>query len=328
VTVSTPRDARLRDLEIRHLAALRAVAEEGTFADAAAVLGFSQAAVSQQIAGLERAVGMSVLDRPGGPRRATLTPAGRIVLRHAERVLDRLGVLGRELDDLESGTGGRLVVGTFQSVSVRLLPTLIAQLRRETPDVGIEIVPGELSPELAELLIEGVVDVTFLDQRVKHRDVVVDVVVHDPYVVVTRPDDPVLGSLRQGGYPVTALGERPILGPEPHHAHGEVEAWLSQRGIIPRYSFRTNDNGSLQAMVAAGLGAALMPLLAVDQTDPGVVVLHSWPKMPPRDVYVARRTGATAVPAADRFAAMAVELGGGRLLELASSGASATRAPR
>jgi len=312
VTVST----RLRDLELRHLAALRAVVEEGTFADAAAVLGFSQAAISQQIAGLERAIGMPVLDRPGGPRPATLTPAGRIVLGHAQRILDRVDVVARELDDLASGTGGRLVVGTFQSVSVRLLPRLIAAMRAERPDVGIEIVPGELSPELAGLLIEGDVDVTFLDQRVKHPDVAVQVVLHDPYVVVTRRDDPVLENLRGGGYPVAALGERPILGPEPHHAHAQTEAWLAQHGVVPRYSFRTTDNGALQAMAAAGLGAAIMPLLAVDQTDPGTRVLHSRPRMPPRDVYVARRTGASAVPVADRFSSMAVELGGGRLLEL------------
>lgn len=320
MTVSTPGELRLRDLEIRHLAALHAVAEEGTFADAAAVLGFSQAAVSQQIAGLERAVGMTVLDRPGGPRRATLTPAGRIVLRHAERVLDRLDVLARELDDLASGTGGRLVVGTFQSVSVRLLPTLIAQMRQSASDVAIEIVPGEFSPELASLLMDGVVDVTFLDQKVKHPDVRIQTVLRDPYVVVTSPSDPVLSELKGGAYPVAALGDRPILGPEPHHAHFQAEAWLSQHGVVPRYSFRTNDNGALQAMAAAGLGAALMPLLAVDQTDPNVVVLQSRPAMPPRDVYMARRTGPTAVPAADRFADMAVELGGGRLLELSPAG--------
>lgn len=312
MTVGTP----LRDLEIRHLAALRAVAEEGTFADAAAVLGFSQAAVSQQIAGLERAIGTTVLDRPGGPRRATLTPAGRIVLRHAQRMLERIDVLARELDDLRSGTGGRLTVGTFQSVSVRLLPLLIAQMRHDTPDLAIEIVPGEYSPELAELLIDGVVDVTFLDQRVKHRDVRVDVVLHDPYVVVTSPQDPVLEDLKGGAYPIGALADRPILGPEPHHAHAQTEAWLAQHGVVPRYSFRTTDNGALQAMAAAGLGAAIMPLLAVDQTDPGVVVVHSRPKMPPRDVFVARRTGPSAVPAADRFAERAMALGGGRLLEL------------
>jgi DNA-binding transcriptional LysR family regulator len=263
-------------------------------------------------------IGTPVLVRLGGPRRAQLTPAGKVVLRHAEKVLDDLELLARELDDLASGTGGRLVVGTFQSVSVRLLPTLVTQMRRESPDLAFEIVPGELSTELYDYLVDGVVDITFTDQRLRHPHVKVDTVLRDPYVVVTSPSDPVLSELKGGAYPVAALGDRPILGPEPHHAQFEVEAWLGQHGVVPRYSFRTNDNGALQAMAAAGLGAALMPLLAVDQTDPSTVVLHSRPKMPPRDVYVARRTGETAVPAADRFAELAVGLGGGRLLELAA----------
>ena len=67
----------IEDVELRHLRALRAVAEEGSFIGAADLLGFSQAAISQQIAGLERAIGQSVFDRPGGPRRVTLTPAER-----------------------------------------------------------------------------------------------------------------------------------------------------------------------------------------------------------------------------------------------------------
>ena len=78
------------DVEFRHLRALRAVAEEGSFVGAADILGFSQAAISQQIAGLEKAVGVALFDRPGGPRPVTLTPAGRVLLRHADAVVELL----------------------------------------------------------------------------------------------------------------------------------------------------------------------------------------------------------------------------------------------
>ena len=78
---------RLRDLELRHLAALVAVADEGSFARAATALGFTQSAVSQQIAALEKVVGLPVFDRPKGPRPAELTPAGRLLLTHARRTL-------------------------------------------------------------------------------------------------------------------------------------------------------------------------------------------------------------------------------------------------
>jgi DNA-binding transcriptional LysR family regulator len=204
-------------------------------------------------------------------------------------------------------------------VSVRLLPTLVAETLAHAPDLAIEVVPGEVSSQLAGWLLEGRVDVTFLDQPVDDPHIAVDLVLRDPYVVVTRLDDPALRGLGRGaGYPVRALGEQPLVAPEPHHAHTVIESWLADHGVTPRYSFRTNDNGSLQAMVSAGLGPALMPLLAVDEADPAVRVLRTEPPLPPRDVLVARRTDTTALPAADVFARRAVIAGGARELRLAS----------
>src|SRR3712207_7437198 len=77
-------------VELRHLAALQAIAEEGSFGRAAQRLGYTQSAVSQQIATLERIVGERLLERPGGPRPVSLTEAGRRVLPHAQAIVARL----------------------------------------------------------------------------------------------------------------------------------------------------------------------------------------------------------------------------------------------
>src|SRR5947209_11267534 len=84
-------------LELRHLIALKAIAEEGTFGRAAASLGYTQSAVSQQIAMLERIVGQKLIDRPGGPRRVSLTEAGELLLRHAEAIAARLSAAQADL---------------------------------------------------------------------------------------------------------------------------------------------------------------------------------------------------------------------------------------
>src|SRR5437870_5109363 len=70
-------------LELRHLVALKALADEGSFGRAATRLGYTQSAISQQIASLERIVGQRLVERPGGPRPISLTDAGRLLLRHA-----------------------------------------------------------------------------------------------------------------------------------------------------------------------------------------------------------------------------------------------------
>src|SRR5262245_12877342 len=104
------------NVELRPLAALDAVAVEGTFGRAAERLGYTQSAVSQQISSLERAIGGAVFDRPGGPRPVTLTPLGKLVLAHAREILDKARVTADAIERFQRGDAGRIDVGTFQSV--------------------------------------------------------------------------------------------------------------------------------------------------------------------------------------------------------------------
>src|ERR687893_2419240 len=112
-------------VELRHFLALEAVAREGSFGRAATALGYTQSAVSQQIATLERIVGERLLERPGGPRPVSLTEAGTLLLRHAEAIVARLEAAQADLAALAQGHGGRLRVGTFQSVGARVLPEVM-----------------------------------------------------------------------------------------------------------------------------------------------------------------------------------------------------------
>src|SRR5947208_14695455 len=95
-------------VELRHLAALQAVAEGGSFGRAAARLGYTQSAVSQQIATLERLVGERLVDRPGGPRPVTITQAGTVLLRHADGIVARLRAAQADLAALRDGSAGPL----------------------------------------------------------------------------------------------------------------------------------------------------------------------------------------------------------------------------
>ncbi len=131
---------RLGDLELRHLAALDAVATEGTFGRAAVRLGYTQSAVSQQIAALERLVGGSLFDRPGGPRPVELTPLGKLVLGHARDIIARVDATGDAVDRFLAGDVGRIDIGTFQSVSNVLLPAIVQRLRGDFPKVDIRLV--------------------------------------------------------------------------------------------------------------------------------------------------------------------------------------------
>src|SRR5918992_4500852 len=123
------------DIELRHLAALQAVAEEGSFGRAATRLGYTQSAVSQQIATLERIVGDKLLERPGGPRPVSLTEAGSLLLRHADAIVARLRAAQADLAALSAGEAGTLRVGTYQSVGQKILPALLQRFAAAWPRV-------------------------------------------------------------------------------------------------------------------------------------------------------------------------------------------------
>src|SRR3954467_4192273 len=103
------------DIALRHLAALVAVLDEGSFGRAAARLGYTQSTVSQQIAALEQTVGGAVFDRPGGPKPVRLPALGAVVLAHGRELLARADTMTAALDRFRAGAG-RVDIGTFQSV--------------------------------------------------------------------------------------------------------------------------------------------------------------------------------------------------------------------
>ena len=137
MTISTP-DQWL-GVELRHLAALDAVAEEGSFGRAALKLGYTQSAISQQIATLERLIGEQLIERPGGPRPVTLTEAGRMLLRHARAIVARLQAAQADLAQLSAGESGSLHVGIFQSVGAKILPEVMRRFAQAWPRVDIEL---------------------------------------------------------------------------------------------------------------------------------------------------------------------------------------------
>ena len=288
----------LRDVEIRQLRALQAVAEEGSVGRAAERLGFTQSAISQQIAGLERAVGAKVFDRHGGPRRAELTPTGVVLLEHAGFVLEQLRTAEDSLRSLRAGEVGRLIVGSFQSISVNVLPEVIGRLRGERPGLSVRAIEIDDNDELIAHLLADELDLSFLVGMPDHPGIEAVPVLVDPFVLVTRVGcEPIVDP--------TDLHDVAMIGQPMCACQLSIDDALREFGVEPDYVFRSNDNSAVQAMVRAGMGCAIMPNLAVDANDPGVIVTHLHPPLPPRLVVLARRRGRTLIPAADRFIELA-----------------------
>lgn len=296
--------------DVRHLEALRAVAEEGTFRGAADLLGYSQAAISQQIAGLEALVGSPVFDRPGGPRPVILTPVGRALLRHAEVILERLDAARDEVSDIAAGTGGRLIIGTFQSVAVELLPDIVGRVRQETPGLIMRAIEEDENAPLIERLEAGDIDLAFLAGPIQDASFESIDLGTDPFVVVVSAQDV---DARATSVPLRDLISLGLIGEHTGTSQAYIDQHLRDAGISPSYVFRTNDNGAKQAMVRNGMGAAIMPQLAVDLDDPEVVVLPTDPLIPPRSILLALPPASRRSAAIERFVEISRDVAAERL---------------
>ena len=295
--------ASFRELEIRHLAALDAVARLGTFGRAADELGYTQSAISQQIASFERLLGAPLFDRPGGPRPVTLTPLGERMVEHARRLLGEVDRVSNDVDEFRHGTSGGLRIGTFESISTALLPDIVRALLTERPKLEIGLIESREQLELLEKLRTGEIDVSFVVGEVGEPGELTMVhLMSDPYVVVSRADDATHPVVRPAD-----LLDIAIIGDLESTCGRLLDDGLESIGVVPNYVFRSGDNAAMVAMVRAGLGTAIMPSLAVDSTDPRIAVRSIAPSIPDRQVCLCWRSQRTLSPAAQRFIELAQE---------------------
>jgi len=289
----------------RQLAALVAVVGTGTFGAAADELGYTQSAVSQQIASLERVAGASLLVRPGGPRRVSLTPAGEALVVHARAVLARLQAARADLDAISAGDRGTLRVGTMQSVGTKVLPRLLKRFREARP--GVTLSPHETfdHAELVDAVESGRFDLSFAPLPVRDGPFAVRRVLDDPFVLVAPAGADVAGarsvSLRQAA-------RLPLIGFLDEELDQELLRQLRRTGTDPSIVFRSNDNPTIQGFVAAGLGYALMPRLTVDEDDPEVSVVPVVTGLPPRSLGLVSHADRQLPPYVAQFADLAADV--------------------
>jgi DNA-binding transcriptional LysR family regulator len=286
-------------VELRHLAALQALAHEGSFGRAAVALGYTQSAVSQQIAALERVVGARLVERPGGPRPVTLTEAGRLLLRHAESIMARLQAAQADLAALAQGEAGTLRVGTFQSVGARVLPTVLSRFTAEWPSVEVRLHESAYDDELPQLVERGELDLAFAQLPFEGEALALAELLRDPYVLLVRPDSPLVE--RERPPTLRELSELKLIGYRVCRATDLIEAQLRTSGSEPAFVFRTDDNGTLQGLVAAGVGVAIMPRLAVDPSDTSVHAIDLTARLQPRQIGIVWHRDRYQAPASVAF---------------------------
>jgi DNA-binding transcriptional LysR family regulator len=272
----------LLGVELRHLAALDAIVREGGFARAAAELGYTQSALSQQIAALERIVGMPLLERRTGRAPVGTTEAGALVLRHAQRILNGLRAAEADLDALREGAAGALRIGTFQTIGIGILPRLLRRFEVGHRDVDVTLVEAVSRETLLRRVETGDVDASFsVLPAPEDGPFEVAELLHDPWVLIVPADSP----LAEGAGPLKLADLDDVtLVAYRYSRPYDAERRLRTLGVRTRVILRSDETATVHGLVAGGVASAILPRLAVDQADERVRVLEIGHLLPPRRI--------------------------------------------
>jgi DNA-binding transcriptional LysR family regulator len=273
-------------LDVRRMRVLREVALRGSFSAAAEALSFTQSAVSQQIAALEREAGAVLVQRSA--RGVRLTEAGEAVVRHAEAILARLAEAESELEAIAGLRGGRLRLAAFESAASSIMPLAIATFSQRHPAVELSMTLLEPEDSLP-MLRAGELDLAITFES-RATDEAVDGIslqhlLEDPMFLVLPSDHPLARkrNLRLGDVASDAW----ISSSSGCECNRLITRSCAAAGFDPRIAFEADEYSAVQGLVAAGVGVSLIAELGLINARQDIVVRSLGRETPVRQVHAA-----------------------------------------
>ena len=251
----------MRGLNLDQLAAFAQVIELGSFSAAASHLNLTQPAVSQQVRQLEEKFGQRLIERVG--RRATPTQAGAALLVHVQHIEAAVTAALDEMARQSGGALGRVRLGTGSTALLYLLPPILRDLKQRFPSLEIIVNTGNTT-DMLKSISENSLDLGLVVMPVTGRSFAVTPVVEDEFVAIEAAD----ADLLPEKVTPAVLAKLPLLFDEPPSQSQKVmESWFRHHGLSPKPVMQLGSTETIKEMVAAGLGCAMVPRIAVVETE-------------------------------------------------------------
>jgi DNA-binding transcriptional LysR family regulator len=284
-----------RVLDIPRLRLLRAVVATGSIRASASALGYTPSAVSQQLALLQRETGLQLLERVG--RGVEPTAAGRALAAESETLFEALSRVESVAVDLRRGRVGNLSIGYFGSAGAAWLPSVVAALHTEFPELRLNLRMTEFdgvdapAPDI-DIFVEG-------ERSRRSAHAVVRKLAEDPYVAVVPVGHPLAGHAK---IPLGELaGERWI---DADLSNGVCRQVMldacAEAGFAPEFAVETHDYSTAVSFAATGIGITVIPELGAVNLPAGLVAVPVVSPAPVRHIYVAVKKSIAQHPAALR----------------------------
>jgi DNA-binding transcriptional LysR family regulator len=299
-------------LDVKQLKVLKEVGERGSFSAAAEALSYTQPAVSQQIAALERRAGATLVDRTS--RGVFLTDAGRALVEHADVVLCRLAAAEAELEAIAGARGGRVRLSSFPTAGASLLPPAVALFTKRHPDVELSFLerePEEAAQMLraAELEVGIVFEYRALSQPEFDRlyeGIELHHLIDDPMYLALPRDHP---AARKARVRLEDFADDVWIQNDTSGPCGRLHlAACTAAGFEPKIGFVSDDYNVVQGLIAAGVGVSLLPALALTNVREDIAVRALGRSAPTRRIAAATLAGRYRSPATEAMLAILREV--------------------
>jgi DNA-binding transcriptional LysR family regulator len=304
----------MAELSLTGLRVLREVVARGSFTAAAKSLGYTQSAVSRQVAGLEGAAGTSLFERTA--RGVRLTDAGGALLRRAGTVLDEVDAAQRELEGMSRVATGRLRVGAIPTAVAALLPRAMRAFMERNPGADVSLREGSTSSQIRRL-VSGSAEVAVIgvlpqSEPPKDRRITLEHLIDDPLLLAVGRGHPLA---RRRTVNLDDLASERWIAGSSKADDSMLGAW-QWADWQPRVELIAKEWTAKLGLVAAGLGVTLVPGLAADSVRPDVGLVRIRSERPAsRAVFLARRAKDEA-PQARAFAELLHEVASELTVEL------------
>ncbi len=269
---------------LRQLRMLLAAVDAGSISAAARSLNVTQPAATQQLRLLERGLGVRLLERARG--KVVATPAGEALLAAARRAQDAVDDVISAAQRLRAGEAGRVRIGTGATACIYLLPPTLTAVKRRMPGLEVTVATGN-TPEILERLEIGALDIALVTSPVRlSRSLAKTKIAIDPLVALIpeslSPRATTIGPRELGELPLilyeTGAGTRALM-----------DAWFRRARMAPKPIMELASVEAIKALVASGLGASIVPELAVSERVEGAVVRPLRPALSRELAYVLRK---------------------------------------
>ncbi|MCC3376461.1 LysR family transcriptional regulator [Cohnella sp. REN36] len=289
-------------MEFRLLQYVIQIAAERNFSRAAEKLHIAQPSLSQQLSKLEKELGVLLFKR--STNSVELTHAGTVFVAKAQQIVDMTEQLRREMEDLADLRKGRIVVGSLPMTGSHVLPHVLPAFRSAYPDIEIALVE-DTSAQLEQLTASGGTDVCLLSLPLVEPALAYEPIIEEEICLAVPPDHPLAAAASSRQVSLAEVAEESFVMLKKGQGFRALAFRMCQdAGFSPRVGVESTNIETVQSLVAAGMGVALVPEMVTRRPLPGLAPVHlRLEGRPSRTLVIAYRKGRYLSNAAEAFIA-------------------------